>query len=138
MFTVDRGGVIHKYYELFKNKKHDLKIATIFTFKANEDLSESEHSQDLLDEYIKDYNAMFKTNFSSDDFKQYHADVSKRMKNREIDLLLVVDMFLTGFDSKFLNTLYVDKNLQYHGLLQAFSRTNRIFNRRKSQGNIVC
>lgn len=138
MFTVSRGGVIHKYYDLFKKKDHDLKIATIFTFKANEDLSENEHSQDLLDKYMEDYNEMFETNFTSDDFKQYHADVSKRMKNREIDLLLVVDMFLTGFDSKFLNTLYVDKNLQYHGLLQAFSRTNRIFNKRKSQGNIVC
>ena len=138
MFTVSRGGVIHKYYELFRKKEHDLKIATIFTFKANEDLSETDHSQDLLDSYIKDYNEMFETNFTSDDFKQYHADVSKRMKNREIDLLLVVDMFLTGFDSKFLNTLYVDKNLQYHGLLQAFSRTNRIFNKRKSQGNIIC
>lgn len=138
MFTVSRGGVIHKYYDLFKKKNHDLKIATIFTYKANEDLSESVHSLDLLDKYMKDYNKMFGTNFSSDDFKQYHADVSKRMKNREIDLLLVVDMFLTGFDSKFLNTLYVDKNLQYHTLLQAFSRTNRIFNKRKSQGNIVC
>ena len=138
MFTVSRGGVVHKYYELFKKKKHDLKIATIFTFKANEDLSESEHSQDLLDKYIQDYNEMFETNFTSDDFKQYHADVSKRMKNREIDLLLVVDMFLTGFDSPLLNTLYVDKNLKYHGLLQAFSRTNRIYNKRKSQGNIVC
>lgn len=138
MFTVSRGGVIHKYYELFKKKSHDLKIATIFTFKANEDLSESKHSQDLLDKYMQDYNKMFETNFTSDDFKQYHADVSKRMKNREIDLLLVVDMFLTGFDSQLLNTLYVDKNLQYHGLLQAFSRTNRIINKRKSQGNIVC
>ena len=138
MFTVSRGGVVHKYYDLFKKKDHDLKIATIFTFKSNEDLSENEHSQDLLDEYMQDYNEMFKTNFTSDDFKLYHADVSKRMKNRDIDLLLVVDMFLTGFDSKFLNTLYVDKNLQYHGLLQAFSRTNRIFNKRKSQGNIVC
>ena len=138
MFTVSRGGVIHKYYDLFKKKDHDLKIATIFTYKANEDLSESEHSRDLLDKYMQDYNEMFKTNFTSDDFKQYHADVSKRMKNREIDLLLVVDMFLTGFDSKYLNTLYVDKILQYHGLLQAFSRTNRVFNKRKSQGNIVC
>ena len=91
MFTVSRGGVIHKYYDLFKKKDHDLKIATIFTFKANEDLSESEHSQDLLDKYMQDYNEMFETNFTSDDFKQYHADVSKRMKNREIDLLLVVD-----------------------------------------------
>ena len=138
MFTVARGGVIHKYYDLFKQKDHDLKIATIFTFKANEDISEKKHSQDLLDSYIKDYNEMFDTNFSSDDFKGYHADVSKRMKNREIDLLLVVDMFLTGFDSKLLNTLYVDKDLHYHTLLQAFSRTNRIVNPRKSQGNIVC
>ncbi len=138
MFTVSRGGVIHKYYKLFKEAKHDLKIATIFTYKVNEDSSEKELSQDLLDSYIKDYNEMFDTNFSTDDFKGYHADVSKRMKNREIDLLLVVDMFLTGFDSPMLNTLYVDKDLKYHTLLQAFSRTNRVINMRKSQGNIVC
>lgn len=138
MFTVSRGGVIHKYYRLFKEKDHDLKIATIFTFKDNEDISESTHSRDLLDSYMADYNQMFGTNFSTDDFKNYHADVSKRMKTREIDLLLVVDMFLTGFDSPLLNTLYVDKDLRYHTLLQAFSRTNRIINMRKSQGNIVC
>ena len=138
MFTVSRGGVIHKYYKLFKEAKHDLKIATIFTYNVNEDSSEKELSQDLLDSYIKDYNEMFDTNFSTDDFKGYHADVSKRMKNREIDLLLVVDMFLTGFDSPMLNTLYVDKELKYHTLLQAFSRTNRVINMRKSQGNIVC
>ena len=138
MFTVSRGGVIHKYYKLFKEKEHDLKVATIFSFQANEDISEKTHSQDLLDSYMKDYNEMFDTNFTTDDFKGYHADVSKRMKNREIDLLLVVDMFLTGFDSKLLNTLYVDKDLKFHTLLQAFSRTNRIVNIRKSQGNIVC
>ena len=138
IFAVSRGGVIHKYYDLFKRKDHDLKVAAILTYQANEDLSESEHSRDLLENYISDYNEMFETNFSTEDFKQYHADVSKRMKNREIDLLLVVDMFLTGFDSKLLNTLYVDKNLKYHTLLQAFSRTNRIYNKRKSQGNIVC
>lgn len=138
MFTVSRGGVIHKYYKLFKEKEHDLKVATIFSFQANEDISEKTHSQDLLDSYMKDYNEMFDTNFTTDDFKGYHADVSKRMKNREIDLLLVVDMFLTGFDSKLLNTLYVDKDLKFHNLLQAFSRTNRIVNMRKSQGNIVC
>lgn len=138
MFAVSRGGVIHKYYKLFKEKKHDLKVATIFSFKANEDISERTHSQDLLDSYMQDYNEMFDTNFTTDDFKGYHADVSKRMKNREIDLLLVVDMFLTGFDSKLLNTLYVDKDLKFHALLQAFSRTNRIINIRKSQGNIVC
>ena len=138
MFTVSRSGVIHKYYKLFKEKKHDLKIATIFTYNMNEDSSEKELSQDLLDTYMQDYNEMFDTNFTTDDFKGYHADVSKRMKNREIDLLLVVDMFLTGFDSPLLNTLYVDKDLKYHTLLQAFSRTNRIVNMRKSQGNIVC
>ena len=138
MFTVSRGGVIHKYYKLFKEKKHDLKVATIFSYQANEDISEKTHSQDLLDSYMKDYNEMFGTNFSTEDFRGYHADVSKRMKNREIDLLLVVDMFLTGFDSKLLNTLYVDKDLKFHTLLQAFSRTNRIINMRKSQGNIVC
>lgn len=138
MFTVSRGGVIHKYYKLFKEAKHNLKIATIFTYNVNEDSSEKELSQDLLDSYMQDYNEMFGTNFSTDDFKGYHADVSKRMKNREIDLLLVVDMFLTGFDSPLLNTLYVDKDLKYHTLLQAFSRTNRVVNMRKSQGNIVC
>ncbi len=143
MFTVARGGVIHKYYDLFKKKKdegkHDLKVATIFSYKDNEDLSDKKQlSRDKLDKYMDDYNEMFGTNFSTDDFKAYYVDVSKRMKNREIDLLLVVDMFLTGFDSKLLNTLYVDKNLQYHGLLQAFSRTNRIYNMRKSHGNIIC
>lgn len=139
MFAVASGEIIHKYYNLFKQKNnHDLKVATIFTWKQNEDISENKHSQDLLDNYINDYNKLFNTNFSTDDFKSYHTDVSKRMKNREIDLLLVKDMFLTGFDSKLLNTLYVDKNLQYHTLLQAFSRTNRIINPRKSHGNIVC
>ena len=138
IFTVARGGIIHNYYKLFKEKKHNLKIATIFTYNVNEDSTEKELSQDLLDSYIDDYNEMFGTNFSTDDFRAYHADVSKRMKNREIDLLLVVDMFLTGFDSKLLNTLYIDKDLKYHTLLQAFSRTNRVINARKSQGNIVC
>ncbi|OWT32831.1 restriction endonuclease subunit R [Methanobrevibacter sp. 87.7] len=143
MFTVARGGVIHKYYDLFKKKKdegkHDLKVAAIFTYTTNEDLSDNKQlSRDRLDSYMDDYNEMFGTNFSTDGFKEYYVDVSKRMKSREIDLLLVVDMFLTGFDSKLLNTLFVDKNLQYHGLLQAFSRTNRIYNMRKSQGNIVC
>lgn len=139
IFAVPPKGFIHKYYDLFKKKEHNLKIAAIFTFKANEDLDEKEeHSRDLFEGYIKDYNKMFKTNFSTDTFQEYYADVSKRMKNRDIDLLLVINMFLTGFDSKLLNTLYVDKNLEYHTLLQAFSRTNRIYNPRKSQGNIVC
>ena len=136
-------GFIHDYYNLFKEKiaerKLDFKIATIFTYDPNENFEElGIHSQKLLDEYMADYNEMFGTNFDISTMKEYHRDVCKRMKTREIDLLLVINMFLTGFDSKKLNTLYVDKNLEYHGLLQAFSRTNRIYNNRKSHGNIVC
>lgn len=99
------------------------------------------HSREKLDEYIEDYNQMFGAKYSTKDtqsFYNYYNDISKRVKNREVDILLVVNMFLTGFDSKTLNTLYVDKNLKYHGLIQAFSRTNRILNEQKSQGNIVC
>ncbi|PWB87855.1 type I restriction endonuclease subunit R [Methanobrevibacter thaueri] len=136
-------GYIHDYYKILKQKNKErgtnLKIATIFTYAPNENFDEQEkHSQEHLDDYIKEYNETFGTNFDSDTMGEYHRDVCKRMKHREIDLLLVVNMFLTGFDSKLLNTLYVDKNLEYHTLLQAFSRTNRIYNARKSQGNIVC
>ena len=136
-------GFIHDYYKLFKDKINernlDFRLATIFTYAANENLDEQEkHSQELLDEYMADYNDMFGTNFNTETMREYHRDVCKRMKTREIDLLLVINMFLTGFDSKLLNTLYVDKNLEYHGLLQAFSRTNRIYNAHKSHGNIVC
>ncbi len=97
-------------------------------------------SRDFLDEAIKDYNVMFHTNYStdSDQFQNYYRDVSYRMKNKELDLLIVVNMFLTGFDATTLNTLWVDKNLKMHGLIQAFSRTNRILNSIKSFGNIVC
>ena len=135
-------GFIHDYYQLFKEKIKerdlDFKIATIFTYNPNENFDDKEkHSQELLDEYMADYNKMFGTNFDTETMGEYHRDVCKRMKAREIDLLLVINMFLTGFDSKKLNTLYVDKNLEYHGLLQAFSRTNRIYNARKSHGNIV-
>lgn len=137
------SGFIHDYYKLFKEKiaerKLDFKLATIFTYAPNENLDDTEkHSQELLDEYMADYNAMFGTNFDTETMREYHRDICKRMKSREIDLLMVINMFLTGFDSKLLNTLYVDKNLEYHGLLQAFSRTNRICNPRKSHGNIVC
>lgn len=139
IFAVPPKGFIHKYYDLFKQKDHNLKIAAIFTYNANEELEEdNKHSRNYLEDYIKDYNKLFGTNYSTDTFKEYHADVSKRVKNREIDLLIVINMFLTGFDSPQLNTLYVDKNLEFHGLLQAFSRTNRLCNPRKSQGNIVC
>jgi len=136
-------GFIHDYYKLFKEKiaerNLDFKLATIFTYDPNEDFEElGIHSQKLLDGYMADYNEMFGTNFDTSTMREYHRDVCKRMKTREIDLLMVINMFLTGFDSKKLNTLYVDKNLEYHGLLQAFSRTNRICNDRKSHGNIVC
>ena len=136
------NGFIHDYYRLLKEKINerdlDLKVATIFTYDPNENFDDQEkHSQELLDEYMSDYNKMFGTNFDTETMGEYHRDVCKRMKSREIDLLLVINMFLTGFDSKKLNTLYVDKNLEYHGLLQAFSRTNRIYNAHKSHGNIV-
>jgi len=141
-----------KYYNTFKKKNHDLKIATIFTFKANEEISdmldidplgegevkESKHIREQLEEAIKDYNEMFNTNFSTENFYDYYRDVQKRVKDLEIDILIVVSMFLTGFDSPPLNTLYVDKNLRYHGLIQAYSRTNRLLDARKPHGNIVC
>ena len=129
-------------------------IATIFSFSPNEadsadgilddesfdtdDLDQS--SRDFLDMAIKDYNKIFKTNFdiSSKGFQDYYKDLSDKVKKREVDLLIVVNMFLTGFDATTLNTLWVDKNLKMHGLIQAFSRTNRILNSVKSFGNIVC
>ncbi|CAA6800880.1 MAG: Type I restriction-modification system, restriction subunit R (EC [uncultured Sulfurovum sp.] len=161
MMCVGSVEMLIKYYELFKRKEHKLKIATIFSYSSNENdkdangietLDESngatvdekninQHTREKLDEYIKDYNAMFGSSFSTKDsqsYYNYYNDISKQVKNRNIDILLVVNMFLTGFDSKTLNTLYVDKNLKYHGLIQAFSRTNRILNEQKSQGNIVC
>ena len=138
-----------KYYDAFKKKKseksHNLKIATIFSYQANEDVDKIEddniipqHSREKLDEYINDYNKNFGTNFSSDSFDNYYKDISKKVKDRKIDILIVVNMFLTGFDSKYLNTMYIDKKLQYHSLLQAYSRTNRPHGLKKSQGNILC
>ena len=108
---------------------------------SENNLNKSSHSRDKLEEYIGDYNNMFGTNYTTRDSKKfydYYNDIALRVKRGEIDILLVVSMFLTGFDSKRLNTLYVDKNLRYHGLIQAFSRTNRILGRKKSHGNIVC
>ncbi|MCL6284273.1 type I restriction endonuclease subunit R [Ruegeria sp. 2012CJ41-6] len=149
------------YYDLFKAKKedgeHNLKIATIFSYQTNEEDADADglgdaddlpdesrpinkHSREKLDEYIADYNAMYGTNYSTKDsklFYNYYKDVGKRVKARQVDILLVVNMFLTGFDSKPLNTIYVDKNLKYHGLLQAYSRTNRTMGAKKSQGNVV-
>ncbi|MCS7035623.1 MAG: type I restriction endonuclease subunit R [Saprospiraceae bacterium] len=144
------------YYDEFARQQADLpearrlRIATIFSYGANDDFDEEENSEnteglspshrDFLERAIADYNRLFQTNYdtSSERFQNYYKDVSLRMKNREIDLLIVVNMFLTGFDATTLNTLWVDKNLRWHGLLQAFSRTNRILNSVKTFGNIVC
>ena len=146
-----------KYYEEFRKQlaKRDrkLNVATIFSYSANEDDPEDalpdedfendkldKTSRDFLESAIADYNAMFGVNYdtSADKFQNYYKDLSLRMKNREIDLLIVVNMFLTGFDTTTLNTLWVDKNLKQHGLIQAFSRTNRILNSVKTFGNIIC
>ncbi|KVV16423.1 type I restriction endonuclease subunit R [Flavobacterium sp. TAB 87] len=166
-----------KYYDLFQQKKeakvHDLRIATIFTFGANEDSDEaqdflpadedfdmaaepktkyvSSHSRDKLETYIGHYNQMYKGSFTTKDpklFESYFKDISRRLKEREkenfndakdrLDIVIVVNMMLTGFDAKKVNTLYVDKNLKQHGLIQAYSRTNRILGEQKSQGNILC
>lgn len=150
LMTVSSGvsGVpmLNKYYQAFKkqNKTLDkpLKIAAIFSFGANDPLTEVEsntkHHRDILEEIISDYNELFNENYSTDNFSGYFLNVSERFKKTEIDILLVVNMFLTGFDAKPLNTLYVDRNLEYHGLIQAFSRTNRVYQSFKTQGNIVC
>ncbi|MFA5029624.1 MAG: type I restriction endonuclease subunit R [Patescibacteria group bacterium] len=159
IFAVSSIDVAKKYYAEFKKQLAEvpsdkrLKIATIYSFGVNdedadgmidensEDTSELDaSSRDFLDSAIIDYNAMFGTSYdtSSDKFQNYYKDVSERVKNREIDILIVVNMFLTGFDATTLNTLWVDKNLRLHGLLQAYSRTNRILNSVKTFGNIIC
>ena len=163
------------YYQCFAKGReageHDLRVAPIFTYRANEEVSDAEdyvpsgdgdygvaaeppsvygvsHSREKLDAMMADYNALYGTSFSTKEkgFENYFKDLGKRIKDREkpasddrdrVDILLVVSMFLTGFDAKKINTMYVDKNLRYHGLIQAFSRTNRILNEKKSQGNIV-
>ncbi len=158
IFAVASVPMAKLYYEEFKKQMDadpakKLRIATIFSYAPNEEadgiLDEEnsedtsaldQSSRDFLEYAIKDYNEMFHTAYdtSSDKFQNYYKDVSLRMKNKEIDLLIVVNMFLTGFDATTLNTLWVDKNLKYHGLIQAFSRTNRILNSVKTFGNIVC
>lgn len=139
IFTVRSIPMLIKYYDEFKKRNTDLKIAGIFTFGANEDGElETEHSRDSLERMIKDYNQMFDKSYSTNTFSAYFTDVSKKVKNTELDILLVVNMFLTGFDAKRLNTLYVDKRLKHHDLIQAFSRTNRIETANKPYGNIVC
>lgn len=170
IFAVASVPMAKLYYQEFKKQMAEfpeakcLKIATIFSYGANEAEAESsdfsdieadgildeensedttkldQPSRDFLESAIKDYNELFKTNYdtSADKFQNYYKDVSLRMKNKELDLLIVVNMFLTGFDATTLNTLWVDKNLKMHGLIQAFSRTNRILNSIKVYGNIVC
>lgn len=173
IFAVSSIENLIKYYEHFQRKKeageHDLRVATIFTYGANEEDEEAQgllpedqqlaadaapvyktsHTREKLDEFIEDYNTMYNTGFSTKDSKQfenYFKDISKRLKEREkvgfkdedrLDIILVVNMLLTGFDAKKVNTLYVDKNLRHHGLVQAFSRTNRILDEKKSHGEIL-
>ena len=139
LFTVSSIPQLVKYYNTFKAINHDLKIGAIFTYGANEDLDgDVEHSRESLDRIINDYNKMYNTNFSSNNCDGYFRDICKKIKNTEIDIVIVVNMLLTGFDAKRLNTLYVDKSLKYHDLIQAFSRTNRVETETKPFGNIVC
>lgn len=142
IFATSSIPALIKYYDAFKNIDHNFKIAAVFSYGANEDMEgKDEHSRDSLERIIKDYNEMFETNFSTDTFGAYNKDVSNRLKVKktpQIDILIVVNMYLTGFDSKPLNTLYVDKNLDWHNLVQAFSRTNRVEKETKPFGNIVC
>ena len=159
IFAVASVPMAKLYYNEFKKQMEadptkKLRIATIFSYAANEEETEDlldeenpestsgldQSSRDFLESAISDYNSLFNTNYSTDNdgFQSYYKDLSLRMKNKEIDLLIVVNMFLTGFDATTLNTLWVDKNLKYHGLIQAFSRTNRILNKIKTFGNIVC
>lgn len=172
MLCVSSVDALISYYEAFRRKKlageHDLRVVTVFTYAANEEDADADgllgdpnldlgadtpinkHSRDKLEEFIADYNSMYRTSFSAKDnksFYNYYKDIAKRMKDRDrkdfqdkdrADILLVVNMYLTGFDVKKINTLYVDKNLKYHSLIQAYSRTNRTLGELKSQGNIVC
>jgi len=159
IFCVSSVQMAKLYYQEFKKQMaadptKALRIATIYSYGANEEESDGildeensedtsaldQPSRDFLEAAIKDYNQMFHTNYSTDGdkFQNYYKDVSLRMKNKELDILIVVNMFLTGFDATTLNTLWVDKNLKMHGLIQAFSRTNRILNSIKTFGNIVC
>ena len=159
IFAVSSVDMAKLYYQEFQKQMaadptKNLRIAVIYSYGANEEEADGildeensedtsaldQNSRDFLESAIQDYNEMFRTNYStdSDKFQNYYKDVSLRMKNKELDLLIVVNMFLTGFDATTLNTLWVDKNLKMHGLIQAFSRTNRILNSIKTFGNIVC
>ena len=162
MFCISNTKTLIKYFDRFRKLrnegKHDLKVATIFSYTANEEANEDKsgeipeenldysnakvdiHTRDVLDKYIEEYNKEFGTSYSTKDsksFNDYYKNVAKRVRDKEIDILFVVNMFLTGFDSPNLNTLYVDKNLKYHGLIQAYSRTNRLKGEKKTHGQIV-
>lgn len=156
LFAVQSVPMLIRYYKIFKELKPDIRIGAVFTYAANDsqddDLtgmgtgqyaSERVGAADDLQDIMNDYNNMFGTAFSTENFRAYYDDINLRLKKKKadmkpLDLCLVVGMFLTGFDSKKLNTLYVDKNMEYHGLLQAFSRTNRVLNEKKRFGKIVC
>ena len=159
MFAVQSVDAAKMYYEEFKKQQANLpedkklKVATIFSYAPNEERASGEIEEEsmsssamsttakqFLTNVVDDYNSFFQTNFTIDGngFENYYKDLSSRVRNKEVDLLIVVGMFLTGFDAPTMNTLFVDKNLRYHGLIQAFSRTNRILNKMKSFGNIVC
>lgn len=139
LFSAPSVNVLLKYYDAFKSIDHKLKIGAIFSYQANMDIEEGdEHHQDSLLRIMKDYNEEFGTSFEISNYGAYKKDVTKRLKKRELDIVIVVQQLLTGFDSKVTNTLFVDKNLRYHDLLQAYSRTNRVFEPQKLWGNIVC
>lgn len=154
LFAVQSVPMLLKYYKIFKDLQPDIRIAAIFTYAPNSSQDDAKTGMnqgfetdtvqsDELQAIMDDYNAHFGTSFTTDNFGAYYDDINERMKKRKagmepIDLLMVVGMFLTGFDAKKLNTLYVDKNLEYHGLLQAFSRTNRVLNEKKRFGKILC
>lgn len=153
IFATTSIEVLKKYYTLFKERKpKDFTLATIFTYQANEEDSSdmldvdvfagegtagNQHTRDFLEDCIKDYNQTYSTNYSTERFYGYYKNLQERITNKQVDLTLVVNIFLTGFDSPRLNTLYVDKNLRYHGLIQAYSRTNRLLNSDKPHGNII-
>ena len=156
LFAVQSVPMLIRYYKLFKSLNPKIRIGAVFTYAANSSqddaltgmntggyVSDSTGEADELQAIMDDYNDMFGTSFTTENFRAYYDDINLRMKKKKadmksLDLCLVVGMFLTGFDSKKLNTLYVDKNMDYHGLLQAFSRTNRVLNEKKRFGKIVC
>lgn len=142
LFTVESVPLLIRYYNIFKKIAPDLKVSAVYSWDDNPNLEEGEeHPRDAAERIIQDYNQMYGTSFSTETKKEFQVDLSKRMKGGypgKVDILLVVDIFLTGFDAKTLNTLYVDRILKYHGLIQAYSRTNRTEGPLKPYGNIVC